>query len=396
MLLYAGVVLLSAALILIAPQNLIGWRLADGCFFVLSAALFSVVHLLAQMGVGSLLGLRPDSAAIGCGVSLYHIEIGVLGLDLKPFPAGSALKLIGTNERYYRTRQFITMLAGPLCTLALFVLCMKMFGYKSQRELDAFIGLNWDAYLSRAVLVVLVLNLWPRKIHLMDRGELMTDGMRLARLPFLSRKNVMEEIRHAYMVISSTMLTRGRIGEAEELCHQGLEKVPDDFWLRYRLLGVYGDRGEFERHREVGARLLEESKAGSWGQLYVQCDLAYYAFLFQRHEYLEEAEAASASMYGNVSWYPYVISTRGLVLAWQGRTAEGERLLKQGVELQCSWAMKSDLLCVLAALEQGRGNPEVAGRYMEQARKLSPHSVFLRRLQERTFEPFGAREIAGS
>ncbi len=329
-------------------------------FLVLSILPHELGHAMA----GRLVGWRVFQITVGVGKPLFRRRwFGIL-FDFRLLPIGGLTYMTPANLRWFRSKRFLTVLAGPAvnAAFAAIVLWYGSLGGLTFGELPIPVRLFvWANFW------IMLVNLWPHQAG--GVFNLPSDGKQL--LQALSfRKKDAEELQALRYSFEALMCREEKdLAGARTWCDQGLALFPDNVHLLNTSGINYLDQQRYEPAREVFASLL--AKADTPGNRFLfMNNIAYADALAGKPEWLAEADAYSRDAYVAVPWVPAIVGTRGTVLVALGQFDEGLKLLKKSLEDAGSPVSKAENACHVAIALARMGNFAEARRYLELARQL--------------------------
>lgn len=351
-------------------------------FFLYVFMLSTVIpHELGHAIAGSLLGYRIFRVIIGYGQVLFSRKFLGWEWEVRPFPIGGVAVIATHSPRFYRLRQFLMQLAGPLVNIIFIVLLFwilpqgrSLSSYSSQGVTPVL-----DFFLANAVL--LAMNLWPRKITT-AAGVTENDGLALLTIPFCAWKKIEEQLAAYYFLASQEFCLQKQCVQAIEVCEEGLALYPDIVLLRTQLGIVFLALNEFEKARTVFSGLLARKDIKPDQRMILLNNIAYTNLLSGRNNSIEESKQYSEEAYKNIPWVPAVKGTRGAVLVETGRVDEGLVLLREAFDAHAEPEGKALNAAHIALGEKRRGNDEESIHYFNAARTLDPHCQLLTRVQK--------------
>ncbi|MFZ5861496.1 MAG: M50 family metallopeptidase [Nitrospirota bacterium] len=212
-----------------------------------------IPHELGHAIAARIVGFRVFKVVIGYGPILLTRKYLGWQWEFRPLPIGGVTVAASPLPRLYRTREFLLVLAGPLVNV-IFAVAPFWLGQKigSSNRLGF-----WEASLlidlALANILLLVMNLWPRKLPT-TTGIIDSDGLALLTVPFSSQKTVEEGLATYYRLASNELLRRNQFGQAIQQCEQGLVHFPDSEPLRKQMGLVLLVMNEIDKTRQLGRK----------------------------------------------------------------------------------------------------------------------------------------------
>ena len=340
-----------------------------------------IPHELGHAIAGRLLGYRVFRVTIGYGQVLFSSKFLGWEWEFRPLPIGGVAVIATSLSRFYRLRHFVMLLAGPLVNVIFIVLLFWILPKHGIFSSYGFQGVApaFDFFLANAIL--LVMNLWPRKITT-AAGVTENDGLALLTVPFSARKKIEERLAVYYFLVSQEFCRQKQYLQAVGLCEEGLERYPDAVLLRTQLGIAYLSLNEYGKASATFAGLLAHKDIKPDQKMILLNNIAYTNLLSGRNQLIEESNRYSEEAYKNIPWVPAVNGTRGAVLVEMGRVDEGLLLLREAFDAHFEPEGKALNAAHIALGEKRRGNVEESIRYFNVARTLDPQCQLLNRVKE--------------
>jgi Tfp pilus assembly protein PilF len=362
-------------------QNLNVWILIAGFLYILFQILCVLPHELGHALAAWLTDMRVFTVCIGFyGRLLFSIPI--LGPDfaMRSVPFGGYTLKAPRSTRFFRTRYFFVVLCGPLVNLALLLVAFQVrWQLRSSEELawviDIFIVCN---------LMVLAVNLWPRKFSIPPWPELRTDGLALLTIPFMPQQQV-DDWHAAWFYLEGLESRERKKPWAETIgwFEEGLKHYPRSYFNHFGLALALTDQRSFAEARHEYLQAIEYASSPQYGP-YAWNNLALVDLMIGSPEALDEADRFSRQAYECIPWEPDVKGTRGGVLVEQGRLDDGICLLETALAKSEKAHDRAIHACWLAIAKARQGDPSAADHYLDQARRLDPSCPLLTRAQQET------------
>jgi tetratricopeptide (TPR) repeat protein len=377
-----GVTLLVAAVLigLVFRRSVFASGLLLFGSFCLSYLVSVAPHELGHAVAAWAVGLRLFTVTIGTrGRALFARPVLGYDLVLHAIPLGGNVFATPKGLRFVRLRNFLMVLAGPLCDGLLIVLAMGILrGISSERALYLACGGLFYASVLR-----LARNVFPWKFR--RGGRLMAnDGLQLLMTPFISRKSIAAWHSLTFYYEALEALQRDRVEDAERWLARGMEAYPDNSWWRLVQAGIDIHQRQYAEARNVYLAALGQPETPDF-----RLTPEYLAYLWDRVAWLDvmiadpalldEADRYSRQALAQPPWLADVKGTRGSVLVELGRIDDGARLLEHALWESHAPAEKALYACQLAIAAARRGDPAAAQRYLDVARRRDPQCVLLER-----------------
>jgi len=209
-----------------SPQNEFAWLIFQTGLFWCFTTLVVVPHELGHVLAALMTKAKVFQVTIGLGNILYKHDF--LGIEWKfcAIPiCGFTIIGIG-NRRFYRTKNFLTTLGGPLVNFLLGVVALIILFRVSSPWLLAVL----KPFLA-ANIFVLLFGLVPRKVNIAS-GNTPSDGLLLLSVPFMSELKINQEIEAYYLWEGYAYNMRGRIEDAKRSYEEGLARFPNSTALQ--------------------------------------------------------------------------------------------------------------------------------------------------------------------
>ena len=376
LILLAGII--GYAILWFEPWSLAGYYLTT--FFLVEVFLILTIvpHELGHAIVGWLVGWRVFAIIVGMGKQILKFRLfGVLFVfNLLPF--NGLTRLAPVDARWYRTKRFLMVLAGPAVNAA-FVAIILAIWWTPWREYGFFWGLPRAARICVwANFWVMAYNLWPQRL----KSGRDSDGMQLFKTFSKNDKDVENAVAARFAL--EALIRRDEFKDyygALDWCNRGLVLFPQDFTL----LSVSGvlclDAKDYARAREIFLQLLPGENKPNEKRYLILNNIAYTDALIGGHELLAEADAYSKEAYDNAPWAAYILGTRGTVLVELGQLEPGIKLLKEAFEKHTGERNKALNACHLAIAWFRTGDRKEAENYLQLGRQLDPECSLLERAE---------------
>lgn len=347
-----------------------------------------IPHELGHSIVGMLLGYRVFRVVIGYGQVLFTRRFMGWAWEFRPLPIGGVTIIATRSAHFYRLRQFVMLLSGPLVNVVFIVLTFWLLrkGGTSRLYSSQGVAPALDFFLANAIL--LGMNLWPRKI-MTAVGVTENDGMALLTIPFVRRKKVEERLAAYYFLASQELRRVKQFEQAARVCEKGLGLYPDAVLLRTQLGVIFLSLDEFEKARNIFAGLLTLKDLKPDQRMILLNNIAYTNILSGKSDLMGESMHYSEEAYKNIPWVPAVQGTRGAVLVEAGCLEEGLVLLRKAFDAHSEPEGKALNAAHIAIAEKRRGNGEEGFRYFNAARTLDPQCQLLDRVKKELYRDAG-------
>lgn len=338
-----------------------------------------IPHELGHAVIARLFGFRVFQVIIGHGNALLTRTLLGCEWEFRPLPVGGVTVAASPSPRVFRLRKFFMFLGGPLVNVLFVLIPFWLMPRSGGANPSSF----WEASLlidlAIANTVLLVVNLWPRKVATVA-GVTENDGLALLTIPFSSGPKIEADLAAYYALVSRGLYRRKQYAQAVRPCEEGLALYPDSKILRTQLGMVLLSMNEIKKARESFIEALKGADVGPEDRMILFNNVAIADLLSGGGDLLGEADRYSAQAYRNIPWVPGVTVTRGEVLVELGRVDEGLALLRETITKQTDPELKADIAAYMAIGENRRGNFERALRYLDTTRTLDPQCRLLNRV----------------
>ncbi len=362
----------------LAPVGVIMLSLVCGIVFTI---LLTPLHELAHAVMALALGMNVHSIVIGWfGKPLLKFQLGRCLVEVKRVPLGGLTYASDRGTRLIRLKRFLFVAAGPMLHVVLLAVawCLAV----QTESLGAVPG--WVAWLviifGLANAFEIGLNLWPRRFR-MPFGELASDGLALAKLPFAPQDEVDQYALDYYYYESLARLRLGDHAGAIACLQEGLHRYSQDMTLRSCYAAVLLDQEEYDKAARVFDELRERLYVPPETDALLLNNIAWADLLTWKPDRLERALDFSRQAIDALSWQPEVKGTRGSVLVVSGDVANGIALLEQAWtdnEDPCNRALNAAFLALGSA---HLGQPDTARDWLRKAEGLDSRCRPLERIR---------------
>ncbi len=335
-----------------------------------------LLHELAHATVARLVGFRVFAVQVGVGRPFLIREWGGTPWVFGPFPLGGLTFVGSPPVPWYRLKLWLITLAGPLFH---FVFLLGTYFWLQENNWRAWFDpvlYQFALYFGLANLVVLLSNLFPRKINTAE-VQTGTDGWHLLRLPFLKEDALQAKYISYYTSAAMAAYQKNALDEAKAMIDRGLELQPNHA-AALNIVGVIQvQRQDYASARRLFLDLLARVDLDSSLKYAAINNVAYCNVMLEEPALLPEADSYSREAMQHLSWHPAIFGTRGLVLTYLDQTEEGLALLKKAMNEHHDAHGKALSACHIARIEVRRGNPDAARQFLDAARALDPGCVLL-------------------
>ena len=373
--------LLLVEIAVLRGQPLTAWVLVNAAVFPLILALSIALHEAGHAITARLLGLEVPRIELGQGRRLHQWRWGRTTLALNSLPSAGFTYLGGAGVSGVRGRLWLAIAAGPLVTAA-------SWGAALHGEPPPSVGEalfpTWAFTRGLAVWEgVAFVNGWLLAFNLVPLPALRwlplgkNDGARLLTVPFAPRRELDTMAVSAAVFEAEDLRCSGDLPGAVRVLEAALARAPGSWVVRNSLAIVRLQQGELATARELFLELLAEEPPMPELRWLIRNNLAWADFRLRRDELRGEADAHSAAAHARFPQAPFVLGTRGAVLVWLGRAAEGVPLLERAYAMNSEPLSRALNACCLVLAAASRGRLDAAQQWLARARENHSESELL-------------------
>lgn len=353
--------------------------------FYLWTFLLLCVHECGHVLMAYLLRYRIFSVRLGYGKRLFLGEIREVSIEVNAIPLIGLTQALPVTRSLWRLRQWLYVLGGPL-THALFLLAAYLafpesfyLGYVLPKVFSQFAPL--EAFVI-ANLLLLIMNLAPYTLK-KAVGTYQSDGLQLLKLPFAKDEMYDEFERVVPRLEAITALHRGDFAKAVRLLEVLLEKDRNNNMVRHDLAVAKLGLGDVPDARQLFTELLdaEEFNKPELRPILLN-NIAWASAVDGNKEYLEIADKCSKEALDSNPTFAIFIGTRGTVLVYLGRTAEGISLLKKSYRQHSIPESRAAAALFIALGYAMSGDRAAAQKWLEKARSNAPGYWLIPRISD--------------
>ncbi len=393
-LLLFGMIGVGLACIILGPDSgIAGWILINTILSIVLMEILVLPHEVGHAVAAWLLGLRVFGITLGTGKTIWRIRVHGVPLDVKAIPMGGITIFGHPNMSFFRTRHFLTILAGPVVNAVLLGATLLLIPLDNLYPFDLLpdrLLLGQDFALANGLL--LVRSLWPCNVSAAG-FQVDSDGRQLCVTPFLSADSI--QSRHAvyFFLEGQSCSEQKRYATAAEWHRQGLAHYPKDLTNRLGLGYALFQMKDFGEARRQWLDLLQRPDIQPGSRFLLLNNVAIVNVLIAgadpgafEHEYAEmplpndllaEADGFSYEAFHNAPWVTSLKGTRGCVLVEQGEIEAGMRLLEDAMHEHEVVGHRAYCACYIALAEARLGHRKESIRFLEYARNLDPDCIAL-------------------
>jgi tetratricopeptide (TPR) repeat protein len=219
------------------PAFSLGWLCLNLVIFHLINTISIVLHELGHLVAALLVGMEVTEVVIGYGENIFEFRLFGVLFQIKQFPVCGAIYVLGKSTYLYRSRMFLISLFGPLTNLILVWLALEFpreFMTISPPTIYIFPGI----ILCFVNIKLAIVSLFPRHVSMYGASG-PNDGLRLLQLPFLSTREVAEEISTSWIFDGYNLERSGKYQKAIDSFSKAIQSNPDYFESYHRRGNAY-------------------------------------------------------------------------------------------------------------------------------------------------------------
>lgn len=312
--------------VMVNPQNEFAWLVFQAglfmCFYPLSVVFHEFGHVLAGLITKSTI----YGVTIGFGRILFKFELRGVEWRFCKVPVGGFTYVSSGDRKFYRIRNIMTTLGGPLMNcLLVIVLAIVLFHISSpwlSAIIKAFMALN---------IFVCFYALVPKNRK--DSGRnVPSDGLSLLTEPFKSKPEIDKEIEGYYVWEGYNRIIKGCIEDARRSYEKGLGYFPDSIALQDGIGRVLLELGNYADARSMFVRLQKNTDLKPATTVSLLNEIAIADIMMGTEQLLDEADDFTKTALEKMPWQAEFKGTRGLVLAKKGQIEQGLALLREAMD----------------------------------------------------------------
>ena len=339
---------------------------ANAALCVIFGVLFIVIHELAHVAVGRLVGLRVRRVQLGLGPALWRRRIGGAVVMICTLPVSGMTMLVPREGRASRWRYIVAIAAGPAVHVAAIAALWPTVGAPAgplasfHRHVDPLTSLM-------AVNVLLAFtNLNP-----FSRGAQKTDGRKLLTMPFAPARVFDENAATARGMDAYEAYEAGDYEGALAIIERGLEEYPGAKVLSADRAMYMLELGKLREALPILRALVDDAHVEAGMRPILRSNLAWALLLLGDDADLPEADHLSKAALRAMPGYPPLVGTRGAVLAAMGDD-DAMKPLELAFTRNTATSARAHNSAWMALVHARAGDMEDADEALEQARELDP------------------------
>ncbi len=349
----------------LGPANA-GAVAANAALCVIFGVLFIVIHELAHVAVGRLVGLRVRRVQLGLGPPLWRRRIGGAVVMICTLPVNGMTMLVPREGRASRWRYLAAIAAGPLVHVAVIAALWPTVG-APDGPLASF-HQNVDPL--TALLAVNVLLAFTN-LNPFSRGAQKTDGRKLLAMPFAPARVFDETAAMACGMDAYDAYEAGDFEGALATIERGLEEYPGSKVLSADRAMYMLELGKLREALPILRSLVDDEHVEAGMRPILRSNLAWALLLLGDDDDLPEADRLSKAALRAMPGYPPLVGTRGAVLAAMGDD-DALKPLELAFARNTATSARAHNSAWMALVHAREGDLEDAEEALEQARELDP------------------------
>jgi hypothetical protein len=213
-----------------------------------------IMHELGHFLTAQLLGLEPSLISIGVGAKLlWRGKILGVPLRIDGWPTVGLTRVGSRSLRFLRLRVWLTVLMGPVTNILLIGLSVACWDSLA-RLVGADVLLLWMIFNAFLVLI----NLLPFQFRRL--GQLLrSDGLQLLQIPFKNSSELAIYLSATPILSALELFKESDYTGARDVSLEGLERLPDNPFLKIMLSACHINIGDYESGCAVIEPALDSS-----------------------------------------------------------------------------------------------------------------------------------------
>jgi tetratricopeptide (TPR) repeat protein len=374
---WGGIALTGVVVSLLNPTFFVGSLLLNLALLELFVFLSTILHECGHILAARIAGLRVFGIEIGFGRYVADFWLGGLRWQFRALPFGGFAYAAPRTTAYYRLRNSVFILGGPLVNLMLVALSIGSTFDGEKRLYEALSqGLSPVAVLFFANAGLLLYSVCPAEFTT-ARGKIANDALLLWRTWRTSKSEIEKASLVWHYWEAEHCRSQRKFSEAETWIANGLEQYPNNFVLESQRALLLDAKGEFLAGFELSEKLLARSNEFPTYEPILLNNVAYFGVCTRNPHLLERADVTSREALDRMPWLACIKGTRGAVLLRLGRCDEALKLLREAFTAHDDRISRALSACWLAEAYLRMDEPTQAKRYLAVARRADPHCVLL-------------------
>jgi hypothetical protein len=311
--------------VMVNPRNEFAWLVFQAGLFICLYPLTVAFHELGHVVAGFLTKSTIHDVTVGIGHILFKFELCGVEWRFCKVPVGGFTYVAVGDKKFYRIRNIITTLGGPLMNCLLVIVLAIALSCVSSPWLSAII----KAFMASNIFACFHA-LVPKNRKYSGRN-VPSDGLALLTEPFMSGSQIDKEIEAYYAWQGYYHGIKGRIEDAKRSYEKGLTLFPDSMELQIGMSRNLMQSGNYADARTMLVQLQKNTDLKSAMAISLLNDIATADVMMGTEQLLDEADVFSKTACEKMPWQMEFKGTRGLVLTKKGRIEQGLALLKEAM-----------------------------------------------------------------
>jgi tetratricopeptide (TPR) repeat protein len=362
------------------PSSVFGVLLLNVALIQVLFFLSTIAHELGHILLAGIAGLRPFGVEIGKGPVVVVKKWFGLRWEFRAIPYGGCAHSATPRTRFYRLRQTVCVLGGPLANAVLlgFGVCGIYAGLDQFKAGELLAGLRPAGMFTAVNVALLFFSIWPA-VYDTRYGKSPSDGLLLWQTWRLAPQEIEGHVAHYFYKECESSHAEGRFPDALRWAQDGLKRHPRSYELAMMEAAILIELSRLAESRRAYIRLLGRYYMFPEVRSLIFNNVADGDLLTSDPELLAEADACSRlAMELTPSAY-YVKGTRGGALVEMGEYEEGLPLLHEALSQTPDKRDKALDACYIGIAEEQRGRRAESRSYFALARRLDPKCLLLAR-----------------
>lgn len=325
------------------------------------------VHEIGHAVAGRVLGFRVLRIEIGIGRRVTKMRYGALRLQLNSIPRAGATLLSSERGQGLRWRLWLTVLAGPMTTLAILLVVVVVCDLRVRDILWPSAAVAAAPAVAQLLAFesfwMLILNLLPVRLITPN-----SDGRQLLHIPFAGDRELAIFRTIPLHLEALECMEEDDFAGAQRALDAADAIQPGSWLVRHDVAVLHINSGRLTEARALLTELIAQEVPQPQAKLLAQNNLAWTDFMLGESELLAEADELSAMVHRQWKRAAFAMGTRGAVLGWLGRHSEAIAVLEKAFACNSSPTGRALNACCLALSYSGAGLQQEAERWLQRAR----------------------------
>jgi hypothetical protein len=369
---------LSFPLTLYYPTSGVGLLLLIVSVFQLFVLISTILHELGHAIAGRSVGIRVFSIEIGKGPVVYEFLFGGIRWRIRAIAFGGITYGTPFNAHYFRLKEFIFVLGGPMTNILLLFISIKFLSFDTTFKSTPFTGFMPMVLLALANCLLLALSLWPYMANSVA-GKIPNDGLLLWKIWRFDKTKIEETLAARYLYEANEQWRQKDLAGAKRWIDDGLRHFPENLRLKMSVAGILSLQKKYPEALRAYALFIGRHKKHEDMDSLLLNNIAYVYVLMGKPELLPKADICSHLALKRMPWMVHYKGTRGSVLVELGKYDEGLKLLHDAMKNHPEKRGQALNACYIGIAEARRGYQHESRNYFAVARKLDPDCILLDR-----------------